>query len=89
MRKNIYFWCKMLVIVLTLVLSVVAFYAHSAEKGKSVVGESKGGSFALSLVLPPLVSVAGAAETAGRDDAAFQAWGIDVELVNMIEELVH
>jgi len=86
-RKNIYFWCKVLVMVLTLVLSGVAFYSHSSEKGKSVVGESKGGSFALSLVPPPFVSVAGAAETAGRDGAAFQAWGVDVELVNMIEEL--
>ena len=37
MRKNLRFWCKVLAIsaVLTLVLSGVALYAHSAEKGKS------------------------------------------------------
>jgi len=70
MRKNIRFWCKVLAIsaVLTLVLSGVALYAHSAEK-KSGVGESKGGSFALSLVPPPFVSVAGAAETTGGGGA--------------------
>jgi len=71
MRKNLRFWCKVLAIsaVLTLVLSGVALYAHSAEKGKSGVGESKGGSFALSLVPPPFVSVAGAAETTGGGGA--------------------
>ena len=71
MRKNIHFWCKVLAIsaVLTLVLSGVALYAHLAEKGKSGVGESKGGSFALSLVPPPFVGVAGAAETTSGEAA--------------------
>ena len=71
MRKNLRFWCKVLAIsaVLTLVLSGVALYAHSAEKGKSGVGESRGGSFAISLVPPSFVSVAGAAETTSGEAA--------------------
>jgi len=97
MRKNIRFWCKVLAIsaVLTLVLSGVALYAHSAEKGKSGVGESRGGSFALSLVPPPFVSVAGAAETTGgggafpEDEAGLCAYinthqTIDIEKVKTI-----
>jgi len=78
MRKNLHFWCKMLAIsaVLTLVLSGVALYAHSAEK-KSGVGESRGGSFALSLVPPPFVSVAGAAETTSGEAAGRGAFPED------------
>ena len=79
MRKNIRFWCNVLAIsaVLTLVLSGVALYAHSAEKGKSGVGESKGGSFALSLVPPPFVSVAGASETTSGEAAGRGAFPED------------
>jgi len=56
-------------IALVMVASGVAMYGYSGTEGGGGISESEGGKGVISLVAPPFIGVAGAAEAAGGGDA--------------------
>jgi len=73
-------------IALVMVASGVAMYGYSGIEGGEGISESKGGKGVISLVAPPFIGVAGAAEAAGGDAFPEDEAGISA-YVNISHEI--